>query len=85
MEGMSEKDVFEFSKHEAISLVEFKDDTVTIHAATDKPGIQKGVTDVAATIQETLDYCNHVIALRSDINLACNKVKLILNNKEIEV
>ena len=85
MEGMSEKDVFEFSKHEAISLVEFKDDTVTIHAATDKQGIQKGVTDVAATIKETLDYCNHVIALRSDINLACKKVKLILNNKKIEV
>lgn len=85
MEGMSEKDVFEFSKHEAISSVEFKENTVVIHADTDKPDIQKGIIDAATTIKETLDYCNNVIKLRSDINLACKKVKLILNNKEIEV
>lgn len=85
MEGMSEKDVFEFSKHEAISLVEFKENTVVIHADTDKPDIQKGIIDAATTIKETLDYCNNVIKLRSDINLTCKKVKLILNNKVIEV
>lgn len=85
MEEMSEKDIFEFSKHEAISSAEFKEDTVVIYADTDKPDIQKGVIDAAATIKETLDYCNNVIELRSDINLACKKVKLMINSKEVEV
>lgn len=85
MEGMSEKDVFEFYKHEAISSVEFREDTVEIYADTDKPDIQKGIIDVATAIRETLDYCNNVLKLRSNIRLACKKVKLILNNKEIEV
>lgn len=85
MEGMSEKDVFEFSKHEAIHKVEFTEDTIVIIADTEKADIAGGVVDATRTVKETLDYCLSVIEARSDIGIDCKKIKLILNNKEVEV
>ena len=85
MENLSEKDVFEFSKHEAIHTVEFAEDTVVIFADTDKPDIGEGIVIAARTIRQTLEYCVSVIEKRSDLCMGCKSVKLILNNKEVEV
>lgn len=85
MENLSERDVFEFSKHEAIHTVEFAEDTVVIFADTDKPDIGEGIITAARTIRQTLEYCVSVIEKRSDLCMGCKRVKLILNNKEVEV
>ncbi len=85
MEGMSEKDVFEFSKHEAIHTVEFGEDSIVIIADTDKADIADGIIDATKTIKKTLTYCLSVIDKRSDFKLECQRVKLILNKKEVEV
>ena len=85
MEGMSEKDVFEFSKHEAIHTVDFTEDNIVIIADTDKADIADGVVDATRTVKETLAYCLSVIEARSDIGIDCKTIKLILNENEVEV
>lgn len=71
MENLSERDVFEFSKHEAIHTVEFAEDTVIIFADTDKPDIGEGIVTAARTIRQTLEYCVSVIEKRSDLCMGC--------------
>lgn len=83
MEGMSEKDVFEFSKHEAIHAVAFAGEAVVIYADTEQPEIQKGILEAARTISETLASCSAVLRARSEISLAYKKVKLVLNRNEM--
>lgn len=85
MEGMSEKDVFEFSKHEAIHSVEFTEDAILVSADTDKADIAAGILDAVRTIKETLIYCLSVIEARSEIRIDCRKIKLLLNKQEVEV
>ena len=85
MEGMSEKDVFEFSKHEAIRSVDFFDDFILISADTDDKGIEDGVTECARTVKETMNYCASVMENRGELRIACRQIKLMLNNKEVEV
>ncbi len=85
MEGMSEKDVFEFSKHEAIHSVEFFDDFILISADTDKKEIEDGVSECAKTVKETMDYCASVMENRGELRMSCRKIRLILNKKEVEV
>ena len=85
MEGMSEKDVFEFSKHEAIHTLKFSEDNIVVIADTDKPDIADGVVAAIRTVKETLEYCLFVFGKRSEIQIDCKTIKLILNDKEIEV
>lgn len=85
MEGMSEKDVFEFSKHDAIHTVSFGEDSIVVIADTDKADIADGVLEAIRTVKETLEYCLSVIQERSDFYIDCKRIKLILNNKEVEV
>lgn len=85
MEGMSEKDVFEFSKHDAIHTVNFSEDSIVVIADTDKADIADGVMEAIRTVMETLEYCLSVIQERSDFYIDCKRIKLILNNKEVEV
>ena len=85
MEGMSEKDVFEFSKHYAIHTVSFGEDSIAVIADTDKADIVDGVVEAIRTVKETLEYCLYVIQKRSDFCIDCKRIKLILNNKEVEV
>ena len=85
MEGMSEKDVFEFSKHSAIHTVSFGEDSIAVIADTDKADIVDGVVEAIRTVKETLEYCLYVIQKRSDFCIDCKRIKLILNNKEVEV
>lgn len=85
MEGMSEKDVFEFSKHEAIHTLKFSEDNIVVIADTDKPDIADGVIEAIRTVKETLEYCLSVISKRSGFQIDCETIKLILNDKEVEV
>ena len=85
MEGMSEKDVFEFSRHDAIHTVKFAGDSIVIIADTDQPVIAEGIVDAAGTIRDTLAYCLSVIQARSDLKIDYQKVKLILNNGEVKI
>ena len=85
MEGMSEKDVFEFSKHDAIHTVDFSEDSIVVIADTDKADIVDGVMEAIRTVKETLEYCLSVIRKRSVFYIDCKRIKLILNNKEVEV
>jgi hypothetical protein len=85
MEGMSEKDFFEFFKHYAIHTVSFGEDSIAVIADTDKTDIADGVVEAVRTVKETLEYCLSVIQKRSDFCIDCKRIKLILNNKEVEV
>lgn len=85
MEGMSEKDVFEFSKHEAIHRIEFLDDCILISADTAGREIEDGVIACVRTVKETMNYCASVMEKRGELRIACRRIKLMLNNKEVEV
>ena len=82
---MSEKDVFEFSKHNAIHTVEFNTDAIVIIADTDQTVIADGIVDAAKTIKETFTYCLSVIDKRSNFMIYSKRIKLILNKKEVAV
>lgn len=85
MEHITEKDVFEFSKHEAIRALAFTEDTIVITAETPSAYIANGVLDKVRTVQKTHTYCLAVIEARSDIRIDCRKMKLILNEKEVQI
>lgn len=85
MEGMSEKDWFEFFKHDAIHTIEITEDTIVIIADTDQAFIADGVAETVRTVKETLAYCLSVIDTRSDFTIDCRRIKLILNKNEMTV
>ena len=85
MQGMSEKDVFEFFKHYAIHTVSFGEDSIAVIADTDKTDIADGVVEAVRTVKGTLEYCLSVIQKRSNFCIDCKRIKLILNNKEVKV
>lgn len=85
MVGLTERDLFEFFKHEAIHTVEFADDTILIVADTEKPHIARGVVESIKVVDQTLRYCFSVIEARSDVRLDCTKIKLIVNNEEKQI
>ena len=85
MEGMNEKSVLEFSKHEAIHTVNFGADCIEVIADTDKAEVAEGVVEGVRTVKDTLVYCLAVIRERSDFQIDCKKIKLILNGKEVEI
>lgn len=85
MEDMSQKDLFEFSKHKAIHTVAFTEDTVVITADTDEAYIADGIVEALQTVNETLIYCISVIDARSDLKIDCRRIRLILNNNEVRL
>lgn len=82
MQGLTQKDSFEFSKHEAIRAVQFDQDVLSIIADTEDLQIAQGIIDETSTIRKTLAYCLSVLDQRSHLSLACKEIKLILNQKE---
>jgi len=85
MEGMSEKDIFEFSKHDAIHSVVFADRKIIIRADTDKEEILQGVIECVRTVKETMAYCLSVMEKRGAISIQCSEVELLLNGKAVHV
>lgn len=85
MEGLSEKDVFEFSKHEAIQTVAFTEHGIIIHASTDDKNIEQGVIACAQTVKETMAYCVSVMEKRSAVRIPCSKIELLLNGNPVQV
>ena len=57
MEGLSEKDIFEFSRHDAIHPIVFTQQTIRVCADTDCDEIARGVVDCVRVVKETLSYC----------------------------
>lgn len=85
MEDMSEKSMFEFYKHRSIHKVEYMDDTIIIHASTDNDEIKEGIIEATQTIVEKLDYCIQVMRERSDVQLCSTKVRLIINDEDVNL
>ena len=85
MEGMNEKSVFEFSKHNAIHTVNFEADRLVVIADSDQAYITDGIVEAMNTVKNTMEYCLSVIEKRSDFSIDCKKIKLILNGNEIAV
>ena len=83
MEGMTEKDVMEFSKHDAIHTVEFLEDTIRICADTDEAAIRAGVIEGVQTVRSTMDYCLSVMEQRGTLRLGCQKIQLVLNGETV--
>ena len=61
MEGLSDKDVFEFSRHDAIRPIIFAEHAIQIYADTDNDEIAQGVMDCVRVVKETLSYCISVL------------------------
>lgn len=85
MEQLEEKDMFEFAKHNAIHTVNFDKDSIVVLARTDKPHIFDGIKKTLHTVKETFEYCIFVISKRSDFDIDCKEITLILNDKITEV
>lgn len=85
MEGMSEKDVFEFSRHGAIHSVLFAEHGLLVHADTDDDDIAQGVIDCIRAVKETMSYCTTVLKKRSDIQIPCTEIDLVLNGHTVKV
>lgn len=85
MEEMKDGDIFEFYKHEAIRPVEFTEDSVVIIADTEREDVAVGIINATKIVKETLMYSFSVIEARSDFKIDCQKVRLILNEKEVKI
>lgn len=85
MEDMDEKSMFEFYKHRAIHKVEYIDDTIIIHASTEKDAIKEGIIEATQTIVDKLGYCIQVMRERSDVQLCSTKVRLIINDEDVNL
>lgn len=85
IERMSKVSAFEFFKHEAIHTVEFEDDHILIVADTEREGLAEGIVQATQTVKGTLEYCLSVIEKRSDFKIDCRKIKLILNQRDVEI
>lgn len=85
MEGLSEKDVFEFSRHDAIRPIVFAEQVIFVYAETDSAEITQGVMDCVRGVKETLAYCISVLKKRSTIQIQCSQVELVLNGNAVMV
>ena len=85
MEGMSEKDVFEFSRHDAIRPIVFAEQAIFVYADTDCTEIAQGVIDCVRVVKETLSYCISVLKKRSTLQIQCSQIELVLNGKAVMV
>ena len=85
MEGLSDKDVFEFSRHDAIRPLVFAEHAIQIYADTDSDEIAQGVMDCVRVVKETLSYCISVLKKRSTLQIQCSQIELVLNGNAIVV
>lgn len=85
MEGLSDKDVFEFSRHDAIRPIIFAEHAIQIYADTDNDEIAQGVMDCVRVVKETLSYCISVLKKRSTLQIQCSQIELVLNGNAIVV
>ena len=85
MAGMSEKDVFEFSRHDAIRPVVFAKPAIIVYAETDSAEIARGVMDCVQVVKETLSYCISVLKKRSTLQIQCSQIELVLNGNAVMV
>lgn len=85
MEGMSEKDVFEFSKHNSIRPVVFEEHAIFVYAETDSAKVARGVMDCVRVVKETLSYCISVLKKRSTLQIQCSQIELVLNGNAVMV
>ena len=85
MEELSEKDVFEFSRHDAIRPLVFAEHAIQVYADTDSDEIAQGVMDCVRVVKETLSYCISVLKKRSTLQIQCSQIELVLNGNAIVV
>lgn len=85
MEGMSEKDTFEFSKHAAIRPLVFAENEICICADTDDAEIAQGVVDCVRLVKETMAYCVSVMQQRGTVAIKCPEIRLVLNDDAVQV
>ena len=85
MEELSEKDVFEFSRHDAIRPLVFAEHAIQVYADTDSDEIAQGVMDCVRVVKETLSYCISVLKKRSTLQIQCSQIELVLNGNAIMV
>jgi len=85
MEGMSEKSVFEFSRHSAIRPVVFTDNAIEITADTDRDEIAQGVVACANVVKETTQYCVSVLEKRGALRINGAQIHLTLNGNAVRV
>lgn len=85
MEELCEKDVFEFSRHDAIRPLVFAEHAIQVYADTDSDEIAQGVTDCVRVVKETLSYCISVLKKRSTLQIQCSQIELVLNGNAIVV
>lgn len=85
MEGLSEKDVFEFSRHDAIRPLVFAEHAIFVYADTGSEEITQGVIDCVRVVKETLSYCISVLKKRSTLQIQCSQIELVLNGNAVVV
>jgi len=85
MAGLSDKDVFEFSRHDAIRPMVFAEHAIFVYAETDSSEIAQGVMDCVRVVKETLSYCTSVLKKRSTLQIQCSQIELVLNGNAVMV
>ena len=85
MVGLSEKDVFEFSRHDAIRPIVFAEQAIIVYADTESDEIAQAVIDCIRVVKETLSYCISVLKKRSTLQIQCSQIELVLNGNVVMV
>ena len=85
MEGLSKKDAFEFSKHDAIRPVVFAEDRIIIRADTHDDEIAQGVVACVRTVRDTMSYCTSVLEKRGAVRIPCSRIELLLNGNTLHL
>ena len=71
-----EHQLVEFGKHESIRKIELTDDAIVMHVKYKSPEYIPLIEELAAKIQNTLDYCCAVAEARTDFRIRQTKVIL---------
>ena len=66
-----------FGTHESIRKVEVAEDAIVLYTKPKEPKYRRLIRDLANKIQETLDYCRKVAAMRSDFSITQTCVKIV--------
>ena len=69
-----EKDIIEFKKSQAIRRLIVTDSAFTLEIHTDEEKIRNAVWDLAAKMQDTLDYCRAIVQNRTPYTITQEKV-----------
>ena len=77
--GLTEQnDIDAFGTHESIRTVEILKDKIILRVKPKEPRFLALIDDLAAKIQETLDYCRDVALKRSGFRITQEKVEIAL-------